>query len=515
MKKKTSFLRPSQSGARRVLAMLVSLCMVLGTGFSGAAVFAEKDASSAVSSDASGAADDAQSGESSDGETKPPAANASGAAAAVIADAKPDFKIHSKAVYMVNTDTGVPIKVYAKNETERRSPASLTKIMTAILAIEHMKSKKDVVKVPGYIYDEFVGKSVSHADIRRGEEITVEDLLYALMLKSGCEAGSALAHYVCPDNIPAFVDMMNQKAKEIGCTDTHFVNAHGLDEEGQYTTAYDMFLITDYAMKNETFAKIACSPTYEMRATNVHKEKRKIWHTNYMLSSYYGGGSYYEYVRGIKTGTTDNAGRNLVTAGEKDGFHYLLVTLGAPMYDGDGNLYKENYSYTDHRNLYNWAFDTFRFTTVIEEYQSLDEVPVRFGSDADHVTVTARSKVVMLLPKTLDVSTILVSTHLPKALDAPVVKGDKAGTVDLQLAGETVTSVDLIAESDVARSGFAYSLHLIRVFFTNPLVIVAVVVLALLIGTLMVFVIKERKQRKREPAPQIRQIQDRAPEQTQ
>ncbi len=466
--------------------------------------YATSDTSSAVE-DASSAENDTSSEETSSDDTSSeeqkheiPKKDQNGITAAVIADAKPDFELHSEAIYLVNTDTESDIKVFAQNENDRRSPASLTKIMTAIITLENVKSLDEVVTAPGYIYDEFYGIGVSNAGIERGEEITVKDLLYALMLRSACEAASILADYVTEGDIPTFVAMMNNKAKELGCTNTNFVNAHGLDAENQYTTAYDMYLISRYAMKNETFAEIACSPTYVMQKTNKHSEERNIWHTNYMLSSYYGGSNYYEYARGIKTGTTDDAGRNLATVGEKEGYHYMLITLGAPYRDPEGVVYSENYSYTDHRNLYDWAFDTFRFTAVIEEYQSLDEVAVRFGEGNNHVTVTAQKKVIMLLPKTLDISTILLHVNLPEKIDAPVVKGDVVGKADLVLADEVIASVDLIAESDVARSGFAYSLHVVRSFFRNPWVIACCVVLVLLCGTLIFFVVTERKKRKNE-----------------
>lgn len=495
------------SADRAILRRIAAALIAAAISLTPCAVYADPDTSdtssqvSDVSSDAdTSSSDTSDSSDSSDasGEEAGPQDTANGVTAAVIADAKPEFTVNSEAVYMVNTDTESDIKVYAKNENESRAPASLTKIMTAIVVLENMGSLKDVVTVPGYIYDEFYGIGVSNAGIVRGEEITVEDLLYALMLRSACEAASILADYISPDNIQGFVDLMNAKARELGCTGTHFVNAHGLDAEGQYTTAYDMYLITKYAMQNEDFAKISCSPTYTMKVTNKHSEERTIWHTNLMLSSYYGGKSYYEYVSGIKTGTTDDAGRNLVTVGEKDGYHYLLVTLGAPYKDETGVIYSENYSYTDHRNLYEWAFDVFRFTTVIEEYQSLDEVAVRFGEGANHVTVTARQKVIMLLPKTLDVSAILVETKLPEHIDAPVVKGDVVGSAQLLLAGGTIATVDLIAENDVGRSGLAYSLHLIKQFFSNPWVILACVVLAILIGVLIFFVAKERGTRRKE-----------------
>ncbi len=427
-----------------------------------------------------------------------PDTDPSGVTAAVIADAKPNFDVHSHAVYMVNTDAAADIKVYAQNENDLWSPASLTKIMTAMIVLENMESLDDVVTAPSYVFDELFGLGASNADIRHGEQITVRDLLYALMLRSACEASGILAHYICPDDPAAFVAMMNEKAKELGCTNTNFVNSHGLDAEGQYTSAYDMYLITAYAMQNETFAEIACATSYVMQPTNIHTEERKISHTNFMLSSYYGGSYYYEYAKGIKTGTTGEAGRNLITVAEKDGYNYMLVTMGAPYRDENGAQISENYSYIDHKNLYEWAFDVFRFTTVIQEYQSLDEVAVRFGENSNHVTVTAQKKVIMLLPETLDTSTILVEPTLPEYVDAPVVKGDVIGKAELKLAGEVIASVALIAENDVARSGLAYSLHLVKRFFANPWVIIACIVLLLLIGLLIFFVVGERKKRRKD-----------------
>ncbi len=487
----------------RFAAVLMSACMLLSMLQLAPAIpaYASSDVSSQTeetSSDETSSKETADEDTSSEPEHADPSENEDGITAAVIADAKPDFEIHSKAVYLVNTDTDADIKVFAQSENDRRSPASLTKIMTAIIVLENVSNLNAVVTAPSYIYDEFYGIGVSNADIQRGEEITVKDLLYALMLRSACEAASILADYVCQNDIPTFVSMMNAKAAQLGCTNTQFMNAHGLDAEGQYTTAYDMYLIARYAMQNETFAEIACSPTYTMQATNKHSEERNIWHTNYMLSTYYGGSNFYEYARGIKTGTTDDAGRNLVTVGEKEGYHYLLVTLGAPYRDAEGAIYSENFSYTDHRNLYDWAFDTFRFTSVIEEYQSLDEVAVRFGDNSDHVTVTSQKKVIMLLPKTLDISTILLRTNLPEEVDAPVVKGDVVGKADLVLADDVIASVDLIAEADVARSGLSYSLFLVQSFFKNPWVIACCVVLVLLCGTLVFFVVTERRKRKND-----------------
>jgi len=161
------------------------------------------------------------------------------------------------------------IVVYTKNPDERMHPASLTKIMTAIIALENCTDlENSVATAPTYVFDELYLKNASHADIRHGEQMRMIDLLYAMMLRSACEAAGIIADYISGGEPQKFIQMMNDKAKELGCTGTNFVNAHGLHDDDQYTTASDMQKIFAHAMKNETFAAIASSWSYELPATN-------------------------------------------------------------------------------------------------------------------------------------------------------------------------------------------------------------------------------------------------------
>ncbi|HAB00893.1 MAG TPA: D-alanyl-D-alanine carboxypeptidase, partial [Ruminococcaceae bacterium] len=184
----------------------------------------------------------------------------------------PDFDVPAKFIYLVNTDTDTV--VYEKNAEERAIPASLTKIMTAIIALQKTQNLDAMdIKAPGYIYNEFYGIGVSNAEIARGEVFTMRELLYALMLNSACEAASIIADYVGGGSIPSFVEMMNEKAKEIGALNTNFVNAHGLYDENQYTTAHDMYLITKYALEQPGFLEIANTKNYTIEGNELRTTK--------------------------------------------------------------------------------------------------------------------------------------------------------------------------------------------------------------------------------------------------
>lgn len=396
---------------------------------------------------------------------------------------KPTFEISSTAAYMVNTDTGTV--VYEKNAHQKIYPASLTKIMTAIIAIEQVKDLEGtIVTAPSYIFDEFYGMNVTTADIRHGEEVRMIDLLYALLLNSANEASSIIADYVGGGSIPDFVKMMNAKAKEIGAIDTNFTNAHGLFNEEQITTAYDMYLITKYAMSIPIFEKVSCSPRYLMPTTNKHDKERYAVHRNNMLSEYLGGKKYFfEGMKGIKTGTLEQVGKNLVTSVSRNGYNYLLVTLGAPTKDENGNEYPKstNKSYDDAIALYNWALSNFSQQKVMSEDEIIDEIPVSLSSQQDYITLVASKDILALLPSNVEPSAIQKSITAPDKIVAPIKKGEVLGKLDLKLSDNVIASLDLVAKEDVKRNQMLYILDAIKQFLSKPIVIILLVILFILI----------------------------------
>lgn len=376
-----------------------------------------------------------------------------------------DFEIKSDVVFMINTDSDVI--VYEKNIDKRVYPASLVKIMTAIIALENVKDLENtMVTAHGYIYDEFVGISVSNADIKRGEIVSMKDLLYSMILQSACESASIIADYISGGDIPKFVSMMNEKAKSLGALNTNFVNAHGLASSTQYTTARDMYIITKYALTLPLFEQMATTVKYEMQPTNKHTV-RFVYHTNIMLDKARGGKYYYKYMKGIKTGTTDESGRNLISTASKDGYNYMLITMGAPLKDDNGKNLTTNFSYTDAINLYDWAFKNYKFKKVLSKDTSVSEVKVKLSTDVGHVLLSPEKDILYLLQNNIDVSTIQKIINIPEYVKAPISKGQVIGEVELKFRDEALGKTNLIATDNVKSNFILVVLDIISIILNS------------------------------------------------
>lgn len=404
------------------------------------------------------------------------------------------FEAASQAIYLVNTDTGSVI--YEQNADQIQYPASLTKIMTAILAIEAVPDLAGtMVTAPSYVYDELYLTGASTADIRQGETLSMEDLLYALLLPSACEAANIIADYVGNGSMDAFIAEMNQKALAIGAKDTHFVNAHGLYNPEQVTTARDMYLITQYALQYPIFEKITNTPSYKMPVTPRHpNDDWYIYHTNMLLRK--NTNYYYEYAAGIKTGSTPESGRNLISTASKGGYHYMLVTMGAPYNNPDGS--GTNLSFMDAVNLYEWAFDSFAFQTVMHENDVIDEIHVALSGDQDYVALVAEKDVTALLPAETAPSAIQQTITLRENVKAPVRQGDLLGKVELRLAGDVLATVNLTAMNDVERSPWLYALDVTGRFFSQPSVHLMLAALLLCILLYAIFLARYKRFRRRQ-----------------
>ena len=219
---------------------------------------------------------------------------------------------------------------------------------------------------------------------------------------------------------------MNDKALEIGATDTVFTNAHGLYDINQVTTASDMAKITQYALKNSSFEKIATTQSYKPSIPNLENNHNENWywtHSNVMMSK---GSFYYEGAKGIKTGNLEKAGRNLITMASANGSKYLVILLKSPLYDEDGN--SQFYHLEDAKNLFDWAFNNIEYKTIVNATEEMGEVYVRFGSgDNDYVLVKPAVEYTSLWLNTVSLSSIQKDIILEKDIIAPVEKGQKLG----------------------------------------------------------------------------------------
>ncbi len=300
--------------------------------------------------------------------------------------------------------------------------ASTTKIMTALVALENGKLD-DKVKIG----KEAVGIEGSSIYLQEGEILTLEDLLYGLMLRSGNDAAMAIAYHIGGD-LENFVKMMNKKAKEMGANSTNFANPHGLHQENHYTTAYDLALITAEAMKIEKFKEI--SKTKKWKA---NREKNNIFYNkNNTLWDFDGGD-------GVKTGYTRNAGRCLVTSATRNNTQLIAVVLN------DSNWFNDCYKLMD------YGFKNFTTYVIFDKEQFIKNIPVIDGNKESIRVVTKNSLLYPLREEELE--KVKINVTLPNRITPPVRKGDYVGNIVVYLDGRIIHEDSLISKDTVSRLG--------------------------------------------------------------
>lgn len=408
--------------------------------------------------------------------------------------------ISADIVLLLNLDSNTVI--FDKNADKVTAPASLTKITTAILTIENCQDLDAVVTVKQSSIDAIAGTNSSTAGLLAGEELTVRQLLYCLLVRSANEAAVILADYIGGGSVPAFVQMMNDFAASLGCTNTHFVNPHGLDAEGHYSTARDLALITQHALELPLFSEIVNTVSYTLPATNK-SEERNLLSTNWLINPNFK--TYYcEYASGVKTGSTSGAGRCVISTASKDGYNYLAVVMGAPYVDVNGDGNPDNRAFLDCKTLFEWAFDNLRMTKVADTTRIVTVVDVRLSSDADHVRLVPETEVTALVPVGNDENSVLIEAipeETPTTVDAPVKKGDVLGKARILYAGDEIATVNLVAAEDVDVSIFLYLGNGIVQLFHSTVFLIVFVLVLLVLAVYIGLIIRHNRQKKRRRAP--------------
>lgn len=267
--------------------------------------------------------------------------------------------IQGDGAIVVDAETGNIL--YEKNKFEKFYPASTTKVLTTLVALEN--SEMNEIVTVSYAADNYVSKTSSRMGLVEGEQITMEQALYGIMLESANEATYAVGEHV-GGSIARFIKMMNKKAQDLGCTRSHFANSHGLHDEDHYTCPYDLCLIARAAYQNKEFMEITGTPTYDMPATNKNDAKvltNHHWFLNKTMK--------YDYCIGGKTGATTQAGYALVTYAKKDGMTLISVVMHAPTW---------NDVYTDSKKLLEYVFDNFNLYKMSAEESAKSSFPKMF-----------------------------------------------------------------------------------------------------------------------------------------
>lgn len=346
--------------------------------------------------------------------------------------------VASSAAILVESSTGKIL--FEKNAYEKMYPASTTKVMTAILVLENCDleematvSRNAVFSIPpGYV----------NCNLRENEQMRVKDLMYALMVKSANDAAVVLAEYV-GGSVEGFADKMNEKAKELGCQNTHFVNPNGIHHENHYSTAYDLYLMARYAMKNETFRNYVSTVSYTLPATNQYSAQDRVClTTNDMIrpNSRY----YQENVIGIKTGYTAEAKNCLISAARENNVELISVVLHAGT-----NAEGLSERYLDTKALFHYGFNDFAFGDIVKANDVVKNIEIANGNkDTRNLNLLAKDTLTTYLNKEIDLNNLTPEITLHENLEAPIVAGSVLGEMTY-VVDNIEYSTSLVAETEV------------------------------------------------------------------
>ena len=404
------------------------------------------------------------------------------------ADAYEDFDLDAKAGLLIEADTGEIL--YEKNAHQENYPASLTKVMVALLAFEAIDrgelSLTDSITATETAFDG-LSSDGSTANIVPGETMTVEQLLNCMLIVSANEACNILGEHLS-GSVEAFVARMNERASQLGCEHTHFANATGLHDPQHYTTAWDLYLITREAMKHEKFMEICNSKSYTVPATNMTEKPRELHSTNFLISNWRARGYVYRDAQGIKTGSTPEAGYCLISSALRGSRHMVSVVLGAERVTLEDGVTIQTRSFSETSRMFDWGFDNFIRRDILSSADPVCEVPVALSSETNYVVAHAAEDLSCLLPDNIEPSDLERTVELTnETVDAPVAAGDVLGKLTLSYKGTVYGEADLLALNDVSASWFLTAQRRVSDFFAKPLVKLLLVVIVLLIVALVVY----------------------------
>ena len=326
--------------------------------------------------------------------------------------------------------------LYSKNVNEKLYPASLTKVLTAILVVENCNMQDKVTISETAIKNVEYGYITS--GLKVGEELTVEQLLNIALISSCNDVANALAEHV-GGTLDKFVTMMNNKAKEIGCTNSHFVNCNGAHDENHYSTAHDMALIGKYAMQFDEIKAITGKTTYTLGATNKYEKDDRLFTTaNQMILS--GSSHYYKYASGIKTGFTTPAGCCFMAYAEKNNMPIVAVVLKSTT--GDSR-------YDDARKILEYSFDNNTIRTIVKAGTNVQTLNIKNATNATKkLNVILEKDLFAVVKDENKEASVEPKITMKDKLKAPIKKGAVIGSVSYEIEGKTYTA-NLIAESNV------------------------------------------------------------------
>ena len=397
-------------------------------------------------------------------------------------------EIDAKAAILAEATTGEIL--YELNADKRLYPASTTKLMTAIVAMENgdpngmvtvnKTALTGLTELGGTVY------------LIPGEKMPFLDMMDYLLIHSGNDGANVLAENVA-GSVEKFVSLMNQKAKDLGCTNTHYTNAHGLHDENHYTSARDLLKIAECAMKNPVIAQIVGTEKVMLAATNKHPELQ-LTTTNYLISKIKNGSYKYEGAIGIKTGFTTPAGYCLIGGAKSGDYTYYSVILGAEQ-EGDG--LKGRYTFT--ADLFNYAIKNFSMQKMVNDTDPICEVNVRLGKDKESVILKPKSSFTAYLANDFAKKDVEVKYKVKDDIVAPIEPGAVLGSATFSYKGRDYATIDLVASEKVERSAVLYAIDRTTAFLSSAAfkIIAGGILLIVIVFTAYVITVNRRRNKRR------------------
>ena len=376
------------------------------------------------------------------------------------------LEINSKnaILYNMNDDT----ILFEKEADSKTYIASLTKIMTGIVAIENIKDINDTVTIPYYGLEGLIEANAAIAGFKLNQKVTYEDLLYGLLLPSGADAAKTLAYYIAGSE-ENFVKLMNDKAAYLGLTDTNFVNTNGLDIDNHYSTVKDVSVILKYALKNDIFKKIYTSLEYITSYNSLTFKSSFLEYTNrFNLER--------KYIYGSKTGYTDKAGYCLSSIANINGVEYLLITTGASPKSNGGN-------FIDAYMIYDYYSNNYSYINIVNENDTLLTLDTK-NSKQDKLEIKANKTISKYLNNTITKDNLIYDYDGLTEIDYFNDKG-QIGTLNIKLDNEILTTIPIIYNGEL-------SFSLLK-FFINNLIIVIPTAIILFLTILIIFKLRPKK----------------------
>ncbi len=361
------------------------------------------------------------------------------------------------AVLLINADNGDVL--YGKNEEQRMFPASTTKIMVALLALENLELDEEVTATSSAV--SLLPPGHTNIGILSDETLTVRQLLYGLLLASAGDAANVLGERIS-GSVDEFVKLMNTRALELGMKNTNYMNASGAHDSLHYTTASDLAILALKVMENEIFREMVKTDVYIIPPTEQYTKERRLINTNLLISKKKTAKYYYKYATGIKTGFTSDAKRCLVASAQKNGINLISIVLGADVVE------LEMMDYVDTTNLFEYGFTNYKSETLVSEGSIVAQAPIKSAKGENRVLLEAGGSLSKLINVNEAIGEITHNDTINKNIKAPISRGDVLGEAEYFVDNVSIGTIELVATKDYAFDPIKNILGVVASIFTSP-----------------------------------------------